>query len=168
MVTSINGSAVKDPRDLAVRSRGSPQHRGQGRLVRDSKRQTASITLGRLRDRTASRRSAPDSQDSERGPQTSRLGIAVAPASRVMGIGTQGLAVLRIDPTGTAAEAGLAQGDVILKVGAREMQSAQDLTSALDEAARHSKHTCWPSCSATIAPCSWPCRSARDIRLHPV
>ena len=47
--------------------------------------------------------------------------------------------MLRIDPNGTAAEAGLAQGDVILKVGAQEMQSAQDLTRALDEAARHNK-----------------------------
>ena len=47
--------------------------------------------------------------------------------------------MLRIDPNGTAAEAGLAQGDVILKVGTREMQNAQDLTSVLDEAARHSK-----------------------------
>jgi len=140
VVTSINANAVKDPRDLArTIAEITPNTAVKVEFVRDSKRQTASITLGRLRDRTASRRSAPDSQDSERGPQTSRLGIAVAPASRVMGIGTQGLAVLRIDPSGTAAEAGLTQGDVILKVGARDMQSAQDLTSALDEAARHSK-----------------------------
>ena len=140
VVTSINGSAVKDPRDLArTIAQITPSTAVKVEFIRDSKRQTASITLGRLRDQTASRRSAPDSQDSERGLQPGRLGIAVAPASRVMGIGTQGLAVLRIDPSGTAAEAGLAQGDVILKVGAREMQSAQDLTSTLDEAARHNK-----------------------------
>lgn len=140
VVTSINGSAVKDPRDLArTIAEITPNTAVKVEFIRDGKARTASITLGRLRDQTASRRSAPDSQDSERGLQTGRLGIAVAPASRVMGIGTQGLAVLRIDPTGTAAEAGLAQGDVILKVGARGMQSAQDLTSTLDEAARHNK-----------------------------
>ena len=140
VVTSINGSAVKDPRDLArTIAQITPDTAVKVEFIRDSKRQTAGITLGQLRDQTARSRSAPGSQDSERGQPTSRLGIAVAPASRVMGIGTQGLAVLRIDPNGTAAEAGLAQGDVILKAGARDMQNAQDLTSALDEAARHSK-----------------------------
>jgi serine protease Do len=140
VVTSINGSAVKDPRDLArTIAQISPNTAVKVEFVRDSKRRTASITLGQLRDQTARRPAATEDQSPERGLQPGRLGIAVAPASRVMGIGTQGLAVLRIDPNGTAAEAGLTQGDVILKVGAREMQSAQDLTNALDGAARHNK-----------------------------
>jgi serine protease Do len=140
VVTSINGSVVKDPRDLArMIAQITPNTAVKVEFIRDSKSRTASITLGQLRDQTARRPAATEDQGSDRGLQPGRLGIAVAPASRVMGIGTQGLAVVRIDPNGTAAEAGLTQGDVILKVGAREMQSAQDLTNALDEAARHSK-----------------------------
>lgn len=140
VVFSINGSAVKDPRDLArTIAQITPDSAVKVEFIRDSKNRTASITLGQLRDQTASRPAATEEQGSERGLQTGRLGIAVAPASRMMGIGAQGLAVLRIDPNGKAAEAGLTQGDVILKIGAREMQSAQDLTGALDEAARHSK-----------------------------
>ncbi len=138
VVISINGSAVKDSRDLARKIAGiTPNTAVKVAYVRDGKAQTANVTPGQLQDQTTRRASAP--QQPDRSEQTGRLGIAVAPASRMMGIGAQGLAVLRIDPNGTAAEAGLAEGDVILKVGTREMQNAQDLTSVLDEAARHSK-----------------------------
>ncbi len=140
VVTSINGSAVKDSRDLARKIAGiTPNTAVKVAYVRDGKAQTANVTPGQLQDQTTRRAAAPEGQGSERGLPTGRLGIAVAPASRVMGIGVQGLAVLRIDPNGTAAEAGLAQGDVILKVGPQEMQSPQDLTRVLDEAARHNK-----------------------------
>jgi serine protease Do len=138
VVTSIDQGAVKDSRDLARRIAGiAPNTTVKIAYVRDGKAQTANLTLGQLRDQTARRAAAP--QRSDRSEQTSSLGIAVAPASRVMGIGEQGLAVLRIDPNGKAAEIGLTPGDVILKVGAREMQSPQDLVSALDEAARQNK-----------------------------
>jgi serine protease Do len=138
VVTSIDGSAVKDSRDLARRIAGiAPNTAVRIEYVRDGKAHTASLTLGQLQDQTARRAAAP--QRSDRSEQTSRLGIAVAPAARVMGIGEQGLAVLRIDPNGKAAEIGLTPGDVILKVGAREMQSPQDLVSALDEAAKQNK-----------------------------
>jgi serine protease Do len=138
VVTSIDHGVVKDSRDLARRIAGiAPNTTVKIAYVRDGKAQTANLTLGQLRDQTARRAAAP--QRSDRSEQTSSLGIAVAPASRVMGIGEQGLAVLRIDPNGKAAEIGLTPGDVILKVGAREMQSPQDLVSALDEAARQNK-----------------------------
>jgi serine protease Do len=140
VVTSINGSPVKDSRDLARKIAGiTPNTAVKVAYVRDGKAQTANVTPGQLQDQTTRRAAAPEGQGSERGLPTGRLGIAVAPASRVMGIGVQGLAVLRIDPNGTAAEAGLAQGDVILKVGPQEMQSPQDLTRVLDEAARHNQ-----------------------------
>lgn len=140
VVISINGNAVKDSRDLARKIAGiTPNTAVKVAYVRDGKAQTANVTPGQLQDQTTRRAAPPEGQGSERGLPTGRLGIAVAPASRVMGIGVQGLAVLRIDPSGTAAEAGLTQGDVILKVGPQEMQSPQDLTRVLDEAARHNK-----------------------------
>jgi serine protease Do len=138
VVTGINGAPVKDSRDLARKIAGTaPNTAVKMDYLRDGKAQTANMTLGQFPDQTA-RRPAPP-QGSDRGEQTSKLGIAVAPASRVMGIGEQGLAVLRVDPGSRAAEAGLAAGDVILRVGSREMQSPQDLMSALDEAAKQKK-----------------------------
>jgi serine protease Do len=138
VVTAINGSAVKDSRDLARKIAAAPPSTTvKVEYRRDGKTQTASVTLGQLRDPTARRPAT--SQGPDHGDQTSKLGIAVAPASRVMGIGEQGLAVLRVDPGRRAAEAGLVPGDVILRIGSREMQSPQDLVSALDEASKQNK-----------------------------
>ena len=140
VLVSINGSVVKDSRDLARKIAGiMPNTAVKIDYVRDGKAHAASLTIGQLRDQTVRAPSTPEPQGSGRNLQTSRLGIAVAPASRAMGIGEQGLAVLRIDPNGKAAEAGLAQGDVILRLGAREMQSPQDLVGAIDEAVRQNK-----------------------------
>lgn len=141
VVTAINGGAVKDSRDLARRIAAIPPSTTvKLEFVRDGKAQTGSVTLGQMRDQTARAPAPPrEEQSSDRTMQSSKLGIAVAPAARVMGIGEQGLAVLRIDPYGKAVEAGLAQGDVILKVGSREMQTPRDLVAAIDEAAKQNK-----------------------------
>ena len=142
VITSISGTAIKDSRDLARKIGGlAPNTNVKVEYLRDSKAQTASVALGQLPDQTAAARRPTQPGASGQGEQT-KLGLAVAPAARVMGIGEQGLAVLRVDPNGKAAEAGLTPGDVILKVGAREMQSPQDLVSALDEAVKQNKqHT---------------------------
>ena len=66
-------------------------------------------------------------------------GTRVAPASRVMGIGEHGLAVLQVDPNGKAAEVGLSPGDIILQIGGKDMSSPQDLLSALNEAGAQRK-----------------------------
>jgi serine protease Do len=139
VITSISGTAIKDSRDLARKIAGlAPNTNVKVEYLRDGKAQTASVALGQLRDQTAASRRPAQPGGSGQGEQT-KLGLAVAPAARVMGIGEQGLAVLRVDPNGKAAEAGLTPGDVILKVGAREVQSPQDLVSALDEAAKQNK-----------------------------
>ena len=48
-------------------------------------------------------------------------------------IGEQGLAVVRVDPNGKAAEIGLAPGNIIVEVGGKEMASSRELavTSSL-------------------------------------
>jgi serine protease Do len=134
VVIAINGDKVKDSRDLARTVGGiAPNTRVAVEYLRDGKTQTASLTLGQLKDQTA-QRPAVAQPGQEGGEQTSHLGISVAPAARVLGIGEQGLAVLRIDPNGKAAEAGLRPGDVILQVGGKELSSPQDLTRALTDA----------------------------------
>ena len=84
---------------------------------------------------------APAAGGNRRGGEehTSKLGLAVAPASRVMGIGEQGLAVLRVDPNGTAAAAGISAGDVILRVGGKDVSSPEDLVNALSAASKEKK-----------------------------
>jgi len=138
VITSINDMKVKDPRDLARQIGGlTPNTRVTVGYLHDGKAQTASVTLGQLKEQTAGRSQSPPLLGDD--PQTGNLGIAVAPASRVMGIGEHGLAVLQVDPNGKAAEVGLSPGDVILQIGGKEMSSPQDLMSALTEASAHKK-----------------------------
>jgi serine protease Do len=65
--------------------------------------------------------------------------MTVAPAARVMGISEDGLAVLRVDPAGKAAEAGINPGDVILQVGGKQVSTSEELARALQEAAAQRK-----------------------------
>ena len=61
VVTSINGSAVKDSRDLARKIAGiAPNTVVKVDYVRDGKAQTANVTLGQLQDQTARRAAAPE------------------------------------------------------------------------------------------------------------
>jgi serine protease Do len=138
VITAIDGAKLKDARELARRIGGfAPNTAVTLDYLRDGKAQTASVTLGQLKEQTAHR---PQNLAMPGGDgRATGLGIAVAPAARVLGIGEQGLAVLRVDPNGKAAEVGLAPGDVILQVGGKEMSSPQDLAGALNEARSRKK-----------------------------
>ena len=56
-----------------------------------------------------------------------------------MGIGEQGLAVLRVDPNGKAAESDYARATSCSRSAGKDMSSPQDLASALQEAAAQKK-----------------------------
>jgi serine protease Do len=71
--------------------------------------------------------------------QAGALGMTVAPAGEVSGAGEQGLAVLRVEPQGRAAEAGLAAGDVIVKAGGRRLGNVGDLNDAMASASANGK-----------------------------
>ena len=138
VITSINGVKIKDARELARRIGGfAPKTAVTLEYLRDGKVQSASVSLGQMKEQTARRPQNPAMPGGE--GQATGLGIAVAPASRVMGIGEQGLAVLRVDPNGKAAEVGLTPGDVILQVGSKEMSNPQDLVAALNDARAQKK-----------------------------
>ena len=123
VVTSINGAKIKDSRDLARQIAAlAPNSTVTIAYLRDGKAHTASVRLGQLKEQTARKPPSPAVPGPE--GQSSKLGMAVAPASRVMGIGEQGLAVLRVDPNGKAAEIGLRPGDIILQVAGKDVSSS--------------------------------------------
>jgi len=49
---------------------------------------------------------------------------------------TQGLVVTNVDPNGTAADAGLQQGDVILEVNRQPVKTSSDFAAAVDRSAQ--------------------------------
>jgi serine protease Do len=138
VITAINGAGVKDSRDLARQVAGlAPNASATIGYLREGKAQTATLTIGQLREQEA--RKVANSTPPGGNGQASSLGMAVAPASRVMGIGEQGLAVLRVDPDGKAAEVGLSPGDVILQVGGKDVSSPEDLVSVIKTASEQKK-----------------------------
>jgi serine protease Do len=138
VITTLNGAKVKDSRDLARQVAGmAPNSPVDVGFVRDGKQETAKVTIAQLKDESTPKREAPP--QSGANPQSSRLGIAVAPAARVMGIGEQGVAIIRVDPGGKGAEVGLQPGDVIVQLGGKEVSSPDEVTRALDAASAQKK-----------------------------
>jgi len=138
VITSLNGNKVKDSRDLARQVAGiAPNSSVALAYLRDGKQETAQITIAQLKEPAKPKQETPP--QSGANPQSSRLGIAVAPAARVMGIGEQGVAVIRVDPNGKGAEVGLQSGDVIVQLGGKDVSSPEEVSRAIEAAASQKK-----------------------------
>jgi len=139
VITSLNGTPVKDSRDLARNiSMMAPGSDVKLDLLRKGETKSLNLTLAEMpNDRQVNAEQA--------GPKVAtgapHLGLAVAPASDVEGAGQKGVVVTSIDPDGPAAERGLKTGDVILNVGGRPVANAGDVRSALTQATSGGKHS---------------------------
>jgi serine protease Do len=132
LITEVNGKEVKDARDLAKKVADlAPNSEATFTLNRDGNTKTLSVKIGELPEKTVQRASL-NSESSKTG--MTDLGIRVAPANEVSPDEDKGLAVVGVDPSGKAAEAGLAEGDIILKVNEENVNGAGDLRQALADA----------------------------------
>lgn len=138
IITKVDDKEIKDARDLAKTVAGlAPGSRVSLSVFRGGKTETKSVELGEMKSQPQTLASAADKKG-----DLDHLGLKVAPASSVEGAGEEGLAVLAVDADGPAAELGIQAGDVIKKVGSRQIHSAADLKAALDEAKRNGRqHT---------------------------
>jgi serine protease Do len=133
VITAVNGTEVKDARDLAKKIAGlAPGSDVQLSLSRSGHAQSINLKLGELADKPTVDAAAPDDSKT----RMAQLGIHVAPASEVTGSDSTGLAVVSVEPGSKAAEAGLAEGDIILKVGNANVTRADDLRRALADASK--------------------------------
>ncbi len=136
VITAVNGSDVKDARDLARKIADiAPGQDVKLTVQRGGKADTINVKIGELTDKQAAK------AEGEHGPKTNMqpLGIQVAPASTVSGGGTAGLAVVAVEPGSRAEKAGIAEGDVIVKVGDTNVSQADDLRRALKDASSAGK-----------------------------
>ncbi len=139
VITAINGTPVKDSRDLARRiGMMAPGTSVKFDIVRDGQSQTASLTLGEL----PAERQANADTDQHAAPTSGvpHLGLQLAPASEVEGSGDQGVVVVGVEAGSTAAEHGLRTGDVILAVGGKQVTSPADVRDALMAARKAGRH----------------------------
>jgi serine protease Do len=141
VITGVNGSHVKDAKDLA-RQIGTMAPGAAVKLTvwRKGAEKSFSLTLGELPNQREARAStseptAPNSTD------VPKLGLSLAPAGQVAGSGSEGVVVTNVDPNGVASEHGFQTGDVILEVGGKKVASAADVHSVLDDAQKDGKRT---------------------------
>jgi len=140
VITAVNGTAVKDARDLA-RQIGAlaPSSSVKLTVLRGGQERTLTVSLGELpAQREAS--ATPASRDRS-GTTVPRLGLTLAPAGQVAGSGSEGVVITNIEPNGIAAEHGMRTGDVILEVGGKKVGSPADIRTALGDAQKQGKRT---------------------------
>jgi serine protease Do len=142
VITSVNGEAVKDARELA-RTIGTfaPGTAVKLNVLHKGKDTTVNLTLGQLPN--AQEAKADTNQDGQSGQESTgpRLGLSVAPASSVAGAGKNGVVVTGVDPNGKAADRGFKEGDVILEVAGKNVTNAGDVRDALKSAQADNKNT---------------------------
>ena len=131
VITKLNGQVVADASDLTRRI-GSfkPNDKVELTYLRNGDEKTAEITLADQKNETVAK--ADGSQAKEQG---ATLGIQIAPAKD----GDKGVAIVGVDPNGTAAEQGLAAGDVILDVAGKPVSSPADVKSGIESAKSQGK-----------------------------
>jgi serine protease Do len=140
VITSVNGTDVKDSRDLArTISEMAPGTSVKLDVLHKGTSKTVTLAVGELpNDRQAN---AGGERQSKETAGTPRLGLSLAPASEVQGAGEKGVVVTSVDPDGPAAEHGVKTGDVILNVGGKSVANVGDVRSALSEAGTSGKRS---------------------------
>ena len=140
VITSVNGAAVKDSRDLARQiSEMAPGATAKLDVTRNGEQKTVNVTLEKMPNQRQAN-AAGDEEDGAANAGAAHLGITVAPASGVAGAGAKGVVITAIDPDGPAAEHGLQSGDVILDVAGKSIGTPSDLRQALSDAKSQGKH----------------------------
>ena len=137
VVVSVDGQAVRNGHDLAARI-GAMAPGAVAKIVlrrSNGTDSTVSVTLGELPVTPFK----PASIAAPAPYHGSGLGLALAPAASIAGAGAKGMVITEVDPSGPAAEQGLAAGDVISDIGGKPVNSNADVRDALGDAVRNGK-----------------------------
>jgi serine protease Do len=140
VVTTLNGETIKDARDFARKvGRMDPGSTVKLAVLRKGETKTLSMTLGELPQERQARAAAEKSETA--GDNAPRVGLMLAPASKVAGAGGEGVVVVGIDPDGRAADQGVKTGDVILDVGGKAVSTPAEVRKVLADARANAKRT---------------------------
>ncbi|QQO36158.1 Do family serine endopeptidase [Bradyrhizobium diazoefficiens] len=143
VITAVNGTAIKDSRDLArTIATLAPGTSVKLDVVHKGDTKTVTLALGELpNERQAKGSGNTDDGKTQQAPGTPRLGLSLAPAGDVQGAGQKGVVVTEVDPQGPAAQRGIQTGDVILNVGGKAVANVGDVRSELAQAKSSGKNS---------------------------
>jgi serine protease Do len=143
VITAVNGTAIKDSRDLArTIATIAPGSSVKLDVFRNGGTKTLTLALGELpNERQAKANGGADGGIEQPSAGTPRLGLGLAPAGDVQGAGQKGVVVTEVDPQGPAAQRGIQTGDVILNVGGKPVANVGDVRSELAQAKSSGKRS---------------------------
>ena len=134
VITSVDGKAIGNPRDLAIDIAGiKPGHGAHLKVLDNGNTVSMNVTLTTLPEHIATSNTQPNAHQG-------RLGLALAPvtpqAQSELNLppGTQGALVASVAPNSPAADAGIQSGDVIVGVGEQSVHSVQQAVKAIHTA----------------------------------
>jgi serine protease Do len=142
VITSVDGAQIHDARDLArhigTMSPGASVKLG---MIHQGQDKTITLTLGTLPNEKQAANDPGQNQREVPDSDLPRLGLTLAPASKVSGAETIGVVVTAVVSGGVAADHGFQVGDVILDVGGKSVSTPADVRKSLTEARTEGKHT---------------------------
>jgi serine protease Do len=140
VILAVNGETVKDARDLAKKiGNMAPDTAIRLTILHNGDRKTIDLTLGKL---PSEQQAMNDTSSDNNGgaAEIGKLGLTLAPASRVSGSGDRGVVVTGVDPSGVAADHGFSTGDIILEVSGKQVSTPSDIRKEIASARSDKRH----------------------------
>jgi len=141
IITAINGEKVEDGNVLRNKVASTlPGTDIKLTVIRDGQEQELVAKLDEFDSDTAKKENQPDEENPENQTKPSgKLGLDLKPVTPdeakklQLPDGTNGLLVTDVDPNGSAAEEGIARGDVILEVNRQKVETLEEMQTALEK-----------------------------------
>ncbi len=143
IVIAINGEKIEDSNVLRNKVAGTaPGTSIKITAIRDGKEQEFTATLDEFDNKSAKPEDPKGTGENEPGgkDQSGKLGLSLQPVTPQIAkqlrleSDSEGLVVTELDPSGVAAEAGIARGDVLLEINRKPVNAVADVKTVLDAA----------------------------------
>jgi len=142
VITAVDGQPVKDARDLARRIGAmAPKTTVKLTVLHKGAEKTIALTLGELPNQKEASNSGNNNESESGAVDLAKLGLTLAPASRVAGAGDTGVVVTGVDSSGVAADHGFSTGDIILEVAGKTVSTPADVRKSIASVRSEGKHT---------------------------
>jgi len=139
VITSVDGAAIHDARELARRiGTMAPGASVKLGLIHQGQEKTVTLTLGTLPNEKQAD-ATPQNQREVPDSDVPKLGLSLAPASKVQGSDGNGVVVTAVADGGVAADHGFQVGDIILDVGGKTVSTPADVRKSLADARKEGK-----------------------------